>query len=99
MEIALHLTLTAPGVSTERIQEALLLAKAVFENAGVTPGEGVAGLGACELWDIHDFAEDMKPSTEEFRAADALMDARNVAMRVCYGHGRPPSGAALEVVR
>lgn len=97
--MALHLKLTAPGVGAETIQEALRLAEAVFEKAGVTPDEGVAGVGACEVWEIHDFAEEMKPSDEWYRAAAALMDAQIVAMRVCYGDDSPPPGAALDVDR
>jgi hypothetical protein len=95
--MALPLKLTAPGVSAERIQQALLLAEAVLEKAGVTPEEGVAGVGACEVWDIHDFAEDMTPSDEQYRAAAVLDEAQHVAMRCCYGDAVPPNGASLDV--
>jgi hypothetical protein len=93
----LPLKLTAPGVSAAKIQEALLQADAVFERAGVTPEQGVAGVAACEVWDIHDFAEQMTPSEEQYRAAAVLDEAQHVAMRCCYGDAVPPHGAGLDM--
>lgn len=76
------LHINAPGATPEQIQKAL--AEAVFAAAGVTPMEAA-------------FPADEKPRNALLTAACVLDEAREAAMRACYGMTTRPWEAGMNV--
>jgi hypothetical protein len=95
----MYLSITIDGATKDEITKGLAAAKAVFDQAGVTPLDAAEGRFAVEGWDIGGFVGEI--SDRDLDMHSVWLEAETAALEACcagWDEARRPKSPRMEIL-